>query len=210
MNGNPESPVSCRTGVGGARLARAASIFWIASVSEAVVPFAASPTDFATSSTKSRYACALPWSLRLQRAHRRFERLNRLGLDLLRRRRQAEAGAPELGHLLISGFVLLLCASARCLVRAHVLVELSNSRDRRGTPTSPHRHALLQRVCERGSFVSTGKLLGWPGRVACLRLEKRQLSCVLVAELLGNRPLAHQHGPPEPAPEQSGDGRRHE
>ena len=49
-----------------------------------------------------------------------------------------------------------------------------------------------------------------PGRVACLRLKKRKLPCVLVAELLGQRPLAHQHRPPEPAPEQRGDGRCHE
>src|SRR4029077_4382825 len=38
-------------------------------------------------------------SLRLERAHRRSERLDRLGLDLLWRRRYAEAGAPYLGHL---------------------------------------------------------------------------------------------------------------
>ena len=44
-----EGPVDEDYGV-----ARAASIFWIASRSEAEVSFAASPTDFATSRTKSR------------------------------------------------------------------------------------------------------------------------------------------------------------
>src|SRR6478672_6619020 len=66
---------------------------------------------------------------------------------------------------------------------------------------------------ERASRRQNGKWLGEELTLSVqrpVRSEQRQLSRVLVAELLRHRPLAVSYRPPQPPPEQRRDGRRHE